>query len=190
MTVASSARGSAGTSGAGGPAAHEDPLFGALTPEELAQQWEAEQPPPAGPLANLGAALVVLVVGVLGVLGALQLGVGTPRSPGPGTWPLIVSLIIVTLGLVLAVNARSTTDTERFTRDSWAVLAGLASMAAFAALIDRIGFEVPAALLAFFWLRVLGRESWRMSIVGSVGIVAAFYLVFVAGLGVAIPHLF
>ena len=53
-----------------------------------------------------------------------------------------------------------------------------------------IGFEIPAALLCFVWLRFLGRESWRMSVITSLAVVAGFYLVFVAALAVPIPHLF
>jgi hypothetical protein len=45
-------------------------------------------------------------------------------------------------------------------------------------------------LLCFLWLRFLGRESWRLSILTSIGTVAGFYLVFVAALAVPIPHLF
>ena len=63
-------------------------------------------------------------------------------------------------------------------------------MVAFVAVIDTIGFEIPSLLLAFVWLRFLGRESWRSSIVTSLCVVVAFYLVFVAALSVPIPHLF
>ena len=63
-------------------------------------------------------------------------------------------------------------------------------MIVFVALISVIGFEIPSALLAFVWLRFLGGESWRTSAVTSIGVVVAFYLVFVAALSVPIPHLF
>jgi putative tricarboxylic transport membrane protein len=56
--------------------------------------------------------------------------------------------------------------------------------------IEVIGFEIPAAVLCFVWLRFLGRESWRMSIITSLAVVVGFYLVFVAALAVPIPHLF
>lgn len=161
----------------------------ALTPEELAQQWQAEKPPAAGPFANLGAAVVVIAVGTVGVIGSLGLGLGTVRSPAAGTWPFVISLALVALGVALVATARQTTDTEKFTGSSWLVMAGLATMVVFATLIDTIGFEIPAALLAFVWLRFLGRESWRVSVVGSVLMVTAFYLVFVVALGVSIPHL-
>ena len=53
-----------------------------------------------------------------------------------------------------------------------------------------VGFEIPAVLLCFVWLRFLGREGWRMSVITSFAVVAGFYLVFVAALSVPIPHLF
>ena len=63
-------------------------------------------------------------------------------------------------------------------------------LVAFVVLIPVIGFEIPAALLAFVWLRFLGQESWRSSIVTTLAVVVAFYLIFVAALAVPIPHLF
>lgn len=165
-------------------------LEGDLTPEGLARQWEAEKPQPAGPLANLAAALVVIAVGVLGVVGSVSLGLGTVREPSTGTWPFLISLVLVVLGIALAAVWRRTHDTERFTGSSWVVLAGLGTMAVFAALIGTIGFEIPAALLAFVWLKFLGRESWRVSVIGSLLMVVAFYLIFVVALSVSIPHLF
>jgi hypothetical protein len=63
-------------------------------------------------------------------------------------------------------------------------------MVVFVVLIPVIGFEIPAALLAFVWLRFLGSEGWRTSIVTSVALVVAFYLIFVGALSVPIPHLF
>ena len=94
------------------------------------------------------------------------------------------------LGVVLAARARNAGEAERFTRSSLLVLAAVVSMAAFVASIATIGFEIPTALLAFIWLRLLGRESWRTSVVLSLAVTAAFYLLFVAALDVTIPHLF
>ncbi|MCZ4136275.1 hypothetical protein BZG24_30895, partial [Escherichia coli] len=46
----------------------------ALTPEELAAQWEAEAPERAGGVANLASSLVVLGLGGAGM--ALSVGLG------------------------------------------------------------------------------------------------------------------
>jgi hypothetical protein len=167
---------------------------GELDLQEAIHQVELEEaevrPPAAGPLANLITALVVLAFGVAALLGSLALGLGTPRSPAAGLWPLLISIVMVVLAAVLVLTTRSTTDAEKFSRTGWLVLAGLATMLLFVAAIGTIGFEIPAALLAFVWLRFLGHESWRMSIVTSIAVVVAFYLLFVAALAVPIPHLF
>ncbi|SNR23774.1 tripartite tricarboxylate transporter TctB family protein [Blastococcus mobilis] len=177
-----------------GPAHPAEPAPSTLHDlEEAVHQLEAEaehRPPPAGLGTNLVVAAVVVILGAAALLGSMSLGAGSAGNPGPGTWPMIISVVLVVLGIGLVVTARSTSDAERFSGSTWLVLAGLATMVVFVALISVIGFEIPAALLAFVWLRFLGRESWRSSIVTSLCVVVAFYVVFVAALSVPIPHLF
>ncbi|GAA0975060.1 hypothetical protein GCM10009551_007950 [Nocardiopsis tropica] len=151
---------------------------------------EEPAPPPAGPVTNTVVALVVVALGAAGLAGSWSLGLGEASAPSAGMWPFLVSAAITCLGAALVFQARRTRDAERFSSSSWAVLAGLATMAAFASLVGVIGFEIPAAVLAFVWLRFIGGESWRLSVLTSLGIVVAFYLLFVAVLAVPIPHLF
>ena len=158
--------------------------------EVIHELEEQDRPPHAGLVSNLVAAAAVLAIGVAGVVGSLALGVGTPGTPGPGTWPLLASAALVVLAVVLAATARTTHDAERFTRSTWQVVFGLLTMVVFVAVIGVIGFEIPAVVLTFVWLRFLGREGWRLSIVVSVGVVVAFYLIFVVALSVRIPHMF
>jgi hypothetical protein len=161
--------------------------------EEAVHQLEHDaehRPPPAGPVTNVVVALVVVALGAAALVGSLSLGAGSAGNPGSGTWPVLISLAMIVLGLALLPAFRRTADAERFTGPSWLVLVGLATMIVFVALISVIGFEIPAALLAFVWLRFLGHESWRSSIITSLAVVVAFYLIFVAALAVPIPHLF
>jgi MFS family permease len=161
--------------------------------EEAVHQLEADaehRPPPAGRTTSLVVALVVVALGAAALVGSMSLGPGSANRPGSGTWPLLIGIVLVLLGIALVVTAGSTTDAERFAEPSRLVLVGVLTMVVFVALIGVIGFEIPAALLAFVWLRFLGQESWRSSILTSLAVVAAFYLVFVAALSVPIPHLF
>ena len=151
---------------------------------------EEPAPPPAGPVTNLVVALVIVALGAAGLVGSWSLGLGGASAPSAGMWPFLVSAAITCLGAALLFQAKRTGDAETFSSSSWLVLGGLATMAAFASLIGVIGFEIPAALLAFVWLRFIGRESWLLSTLTSLGIVVAFYLLFVAVLAVPIPHLF
>ncbi|HEX6358323.1 tripartite tricarboxylate transporter TctB family protein [Actinophytocola sp.] len=148
------------------------------------------RPPTAGAVSNVVTAVAVVVLGVAALFGALSLGFGSARQPGPGLWPLLVSVALAVLGVALLLGFRRTSDAEKFSHSSWLVLAGLATMVVFVAVIEVVGFEIPAVLLCFVWLRFLGREGWRMSVLTSLAVVVGFYLVFVAALAVPIPHLF
>jgi putative tricarboxylic transport membrane protein len=157
----------------------------------LVEEAEHEgRPPAAGTPANVVVALAVLALGVAALLGSNALGLGTAASPAAGTWPLLVAVVTVLIGLALVALARRTHDAERFSGSSLLVLLGLATMVVFVVLLPVIGFEIPAALLCFVWLRFLGREGWRLSVLLSLGLVAAFYAIFVGALSVPIPHLF
>jgi hypothetical protein len=166
------------------------PVDDALTPEQLAAEWAAEGPPPAGPVANLIGSLVMLAIGIGGIVLSVGLGVGTASSPGPGTWPLAVSVLITALALLQAVvGRRGGTDGEKFTRYSWTTLIGFLTLIGMVVLIPLIGFEIPALLLCVVWMRFLGGESWRSTALYSLLVVAAFYAIFIAALGTSIPHL-
>ncbi|WP_346623386.1 tripartite tricarboxylate transporter TctB family protein [Blastococcus montanus] len=168
---------------------HEDPTV-ADADDLAAEMSDEDRPPPAGPLANVVIALVVVAFGIAAMAGSIGLGIGSTSTPAGGTWPFLISVVLIALGLGLLPLARRTADAERFTRASWLVVAGVATMVGFVAVIGVIGFEIPAAVLVFVWLRFLGRESWRLSAGLTLGVVAAFYLVFVVALSVPIPHLF
>jgi putative tricarboxylic transport membrane protein len=185
----------AGRPAGGAPLAAVEPAHSTLHDlEQAVHEVEAIEhegrPPAAGVLENTVVAGVVVALGIAGVLGSLALGIGAPRTPDSGLWPLLVSVVLVVLGIALAAVAKRTSDAEKFTRASLLVLAGLATMVVFVLVIEVIGFEIPAVLLTFVWLRFLGGEGWRSSVVISLATVAAFYVVFVGALSVPIPHLF
>jgi hypothetical protein len=156
---------------------------------EVAHELEEQRPPPGGPAYQTVAGLVTLGIGILGAVLAYGYGLGSLRRPGPGLWPMVVSVLIIALSVVLLVVGRGLTDTERFSRSSALPLAGLATFVALGFLLPVVGFEIPALALCIVWLRFLGGESWRSTIVVSVCTVAAFYALFLYGLRIPLPHL-
>ena len=156
---------------------------------EVAQDLADERPPAGGPAYQLVSSLVVLVLGLAAAVLAYGYGLGSLRRPGPGLWPFAVSVFIVVLAVVLLVFGRTLDDTEKFTRSSLLVLAGGATFVALGLLLPVVGFEIPAVLLGIVWLRFLGGESWRSTVVISVATTAAFYLLFLYGLKIPLPHL-
>ena len=66
---------------------------------------------------------------------------------------------------------------------------GAVTFIAFGLMLPLTGFEIPAVLLCVIWLKFLGGESWRNTIVISVVTVAVFYFLFLYGLRIPLPHL-
>jgi hypothetical protein len=178
-----------GASGNGSSAIEAEPLE-PLTAEQLAAEWDEERPPHAGPIANVAAGIVTASLGVAGVALSLSMGIGTPARPEAGMWPLIISVVMAVLSVALLLFGRRTLDAEAFSSSSWQVAAGVGTLIGFVLAIGLTGFEIPTLLLTFFWLRFLGKETWRMSALLSVIVTGAFYLIFVVALSVPIPHLF
>ncbi|BCW17637.1 tripartite tricarboxylate transporter TctB family protein [Pseudarthrobacter enclensis] len=172
----------------GGDTSHDVPE--ALTPEQLAAQWEEEKPPAAGPLANVASSLVVLGLGVGALILSVAMGLGTLSAPQPGLWPFMASCVMVVLAVCQLTLGRRNRDAEKFTRMSVAALTGLATLAAMVALMPVIGFEIPALVLCIIWMKFLGGETWRSTLLVSVLVVVAFYAIFILALATSIPHLF
>ncbi len=116
-------------------------------------------------------------------------GVGSLTKPGPGLWPFVVSVLIAAIGVGLLVGGRQLTDTEKFTSSSLLIVVAVLTFIGLAVLLPVIGFEIPSLLLCAIWLRWLGGETWRSTVVVSIGVVASFYVVFILLLGVPIPRL-
>ncbi|PXY27141.1 tripartite tricarboxylate transporter TctB family protein [Prauserella muralis] len=138
---------------------------------------------------NRIAAAVPLAIGALAAVASWQLGVGDTADPGPGLWPLIVSVAMVVVSAVLFLQPRPTGTEERFGRESLVVAVGVLSLLGYALLFERVGFEIPTVALLVLWLKVLGRESWRMTVAVSLVASAASYLLFITGLEVSLPHI-
>ncbi|TCP49987.1 tripartite tricarboxylate transporter TctB family protein [Tamaricihabitans halophyticus] len=138
---------------------------------------------------NVVAALVVLLIGGVAAALSARLGVGNLAEPGPGLWPLAVSVVIIAFAAVLLLQSRQQGDEQRFTRESLIVVVAVGSLIGYALLFERIGFEVPTIALLLLWIRGLGRQPWLTSITVSVGSCAVIYVLFISALGVQLPHI-
>jgi putative tricarboxylic transport membrane protein len=145
--------------------------------------------PPAGRLGQLVAAVVPVALGLACLAYSVSLGLGTPVEAGPGLWPALASLLLVGAGSWSLIFERGVRDAEQFSRGAIGIGVGIASLVVFVLLISRIGFEIPTLLIMMLWLKLLGRESWLVTIAVSASTTAALYLLFVTGLGVPIPRL-
>jgi putative tricarboxylic transport membrane protein len=156
---------------------------------EVAHELEEDRPAAGGPAYQTVGALVALAIGIGGAALAYGYGLGSLHKPGPGLWPFVVSVVIAALSAILLVVGRGLGDSEAFTRSSALPVIGAVTFVAFGLLLPLTGFEIPALALCVIWLRFLGRESWRNTLVISVLTTASFYLLFLYGLRIPLPHL-
>jgi hypothetical protein len=156
---------------------------------EVVHELEEDRPVAGGSAYQTVGAVVGIAVGLGGAVLAYGYGLGSLHEPGPGLWPFVVSVLIAALSAILLVVGRGLDDAEAFTRSSVLPVVGIVTFVAFGLLMPLTGFEIPALVLSVVWLKFLGGESWRNTVVISVVTVAAFYLLFLYGLRIPLPHL-
>lgn len=157
--------------------------------KEVLKELEDSQGLPGQPWYNLVALAVVLIVAIYAIIKGREYGLGTLTAPGAGMWPFAIGVVTAFVAIIGGLRFRKVQDTSQFQSAALNVIVGVAVMLIFWIFLRIVGFEIPSLIVCFLWLKVLGKESWRLSIVASVLIVAAFYIVFVVGLRVPLPRL-
>jgi putative tricarboxylic transport membrane protein len=125
----------------------------------------------AGALALLGLYLVVR---------ASNLPFGSLGQPGPGFFPLSLSVLLVVLASVLSIRSRfgiADNSIARFGSHASHVLLAGAAMVLYVAGLEQFGFPLLTSALLLFLLRGLGRVSWWASAtLAATGTAIAFFL--------------
>ena len=131
-----------------------------------------------------------LALGAAALYESAKLPFGTVRSPGQGFFPWWISSVIVSLALILMLQAlksgsrASQNGAGRIAK----VVALLVVLAAYTFLLDSLGYPLCAFLLVLFMLRATDRQRWPVAL--SIAAVAAVgtYLVFAIWLSVPLPR--
>ena len=111
---------------------------------------------------------------------------GTLAEPGPAMWPMILILGLVGVS-ILGLSVNLTEGIERFNSGSLQVMAGIVGLCLFVVLFSHTGMILPGILFLTFWLRVLWRETWQLSVAIAAGSSLLGYFLFVGLLGVSFP---
>ncbi len=125
-----------------------------------------------------------------------QLSLTDALGPGPGFFPFWLSIIGCGLALALIVSARRQRGVADLSESSidWPrgpvllqILVVLGALAAVAALLERLGFQIVMAAFCVVVLRVLGARSWWVIIVCAVAASIGVHAVFSDLLKVPLP---
>ncbi|HEX7052362.1 MAG TPA: tripartite tricarboxylate transporter TctB family protein [Burkholderiales bacterium] len=108
----------------------------------------------------------------------------TPEGPGPGFFPLWYGIAMLGLALYLMISPTGMRVDWRGSRRAFAAWGAIALCVA---ALKWLGFVVAFAALTFFMVAVMYRRSLATAAAVTVGIGAAFYLIFPLALGVPLP---
>ena len=139
-------------------------------------------------LGLIGEVCILVITTFLAYV-AYGMKLGVLQKPGAGLWPFMLCVIIAILALVAGLANLQEKKYVDFTlkRISKPLMA-MASIALYAFAMERLGYILPTLMLAIFWLRVIGGESWRSTLMFAVGITGLFFFIFSHLLGVPFPR--
>lgn len=135
-------------------------------------------------MTRIACALLVLL-GIVALYAASRLAFGNARQPETGFFPTLVALALVIFsGLALAERPRNVEPTEHgASARLWIVTV---ATAAYALLIQPVGFLVCTGALLLLLLRGIGRLRWATSVAVALGASIATYELFTR-LGMPLP---
>jgi putative tricarboxylic transport membrane protein len=133
--------------------------------------------------------LFLLLVGGYALIHSLRLPLGNWNQPGPGVFPLILSLLLSAIGVALLVSSKGGNpfnwkDSLSRQNKTWAIM-GLT--AGFIVGFNRLGFVFTSGLylfLLFFWIC---RFRVQIAAVLAAGITGAGWYLFVKILNLQLP---
>lgn len=101
--------------------------------------------------------LLFFLVGILALTQSVQFSMGTPEKPGPGVFPLILSVLLVVIGVLLLFSERGheKLNWSRLIREKGTVWKIIMLSAAFIAAFEGLGYLAASAgylFLLFFWV--------------------------------------
>ncbi|RBP64952.1 tripartite tricarboxylate transporter TctB family protein [Brevibacterium sanguinis] len=159
------------------------------TDEETVDPTAASEASPGVIRANRTIAVVLMLISAVVIWQSLAMGVGILNDPAAGSWPLILGVVLGISAVAIAVRPSAVNDISDIGTKFRKPLLGIVSVIAYGLLLPVLGFELLSLALMIVWLRFLGGESWRSTVIGSVVIVVVLYLIFIVALAVPIPRI-
>ena len=139
-----------------------------------------------------GTFLLVLALGY--IWEAQKLGIGTPRTPAPGFFPVILGGALGLLSVILLYTAFFRKETEVPVSGLWQgllwhkTLLILASLTAYTFLVEPLGYLVTTLLLMTFLFRGIEPQKWWVALTGAILSSAVTYILFRILLQVQLPR--
>jgi len=133
---------------------------------------------------GVGAVLLAIPVGAA----SWGFGVGSPKSPGAGFWPLVIALTMAGLGLWLILrptpNAMTAAGESRWGK----FIVSLGTLAFYVVAIEPLGYLSATVVMLFVQLRWVESRSWKSSAAIAVLMAVISLVLFRVLLKVSLPE--
>jgi putative tricarboxylic transport membrane protein len=141
---------------------------------------------------EIGVAVVILLFGVLVVFDSYRLGARWgDDGPQAGYFPFYIGLLLCLSGGVILMRAFRNTGlaAESFVERAQLklILTVLIPTVVYVGFIAYLGFYVASILFIAYFMKRIGKYSWLMAALVSVGISVAFFLTFEIWFSVPLP---
>ena len=134
--------------------------------------------------------LMFIVVGVVFAIGARNYSLGSSARPGPGYFPLMLSVIMAILGAVVLFKALTieTEGGDRIGDIAWRpLLVIVVAILVFGATITWLGMVIAVPILIAISSLAGDEFHWRDVIINAIVLTIASWLIFIVGLKLTIP---
>ena len=134
--------------------------------------------------------LMFIVVGVVFAIGAQNYSLGTSARPGPGYFPLMLSVIMALLGCIVLFKSLTieTEGGDKIGAFAWKPLIVIVvAIAVFGALLPRLGMVVTIPILIVITSLAGDEFGWKGVIANSIVLTFGSWVIFVWGLKLTIP---
>lgn len=134
--------------------------------------------------------VMFIAMGIGFAVGAGNYSLGTSARPGPGYFPLILSVIMAILGAIVLFKSLTieTEGGDPVGAFAWRpLLIVVASIVMFGLLLPRVGLFITVPLLILAVSFATTEFSWFGTLVNAVALTIFAWLVFVVGLKLTIP---
>ncbi len=138
-----------------------------------------------------GGVMLLFALGVIAM--ARQMPMFAEFGPGAGFLPFWLAVLIGVLAILMVVNAGGHRGEHEEGSSLPTRQGAIRSAIAFAALVvyvlllQVLGFVIPTLIMITFLMKVLGRDTWKNSIVIAVAGTVGLYVVFGILLEVSLP---
>ena len=134
--------------------------------------------------------LMFVVVGVVFAVGATNYSMGASARPGPGYFPLMLSIIMAILGAIVLFKSLTieTEGGDPIGSIAWKPLIVIVvAIAVFGALLPRLGMVITIPILIVITSLAGDEFGWKGVVVNAVVLTFSSWLIFVLGLKLTIP---